>query len=124
LFPTTIRVANFNGPSEAKSYISGLDFLVAGRMHACIAAFSAGVPVVPVAYSRKFSGLFGMLDYRWMVPVTGLDTDDALAYLNSCLDRRSDLASDVATGMTKVRALLDVYRLELSACLNDAAPTP
>jgi polysaccharide pyruvyl transferase WcaK-like protein len=28
-------------------------------MHACIAAFSSGVPVFPLAYSRKFNGLFG-----------------------------------------------------------------
>ncbi len=27
-------------------------------MHACIAAISSGVPVFPMAYSRKFNGLF------------------------------------------------------------------
>jgi colanic acid/amylovoran biosynthesis protein len=49
----------FNNPIEAKSYISGLDFFTGARMHACIAAFSSGVPVFPLAYSRKFNGLFG-----------------------------------------------------------------
>jgi polysaccharide pyruvyl transferase WcaK-like protein len=112
-FPQAIRVPNFDSPSAAKSYISGLDFLVAGRMHACIAAFSAGVPVVPVAYSRKFSGLFGMLGYGWMVPVTGTDTAAALAYTEDCLDRRDALAADEAKGMAKVAALLDAYRAEL-----------
>src|SRR3546814_15541517 len=43
-FPGTIRVPDFAGPCEAKSYISSLDYLVAGRMHACIAAFSSGTP--------------------------------------------------------------------------------
>ena len=112
-FPAVIRAPNFIGPSEAKSYISGLDFLVAGRMHACIGALSAGTPVVPIAYSRKFSGLFGMLDYPWIIPVTGLDTDSALARLNDCLDRRDELARDIASSMTKVETLLDAYRLEL-----------
>src|SRR3546814_3014258 len=42
-FPGTIRVPDFAGPCEAKSYISSLDYLVAGRMHACIAAFSSEI---------------------------------------------------------------------------------
>jgi polysaccharide pyruvyl transferase WcaK-like protein len=49
----------FFTPIEAKNYISGLDFFTGARMHACIAAFSSGVPVFPLAYSRKFNGLFG-----------------------------------------------------------------
>ena len=40
------------------------------RMHACIAAFSSGVPVVPMAYSRKFEGLFGSLGYDRTVDCT------------------------------------------------------
>ncbi len=53
-FPAVIVAPRFNTPSEAKTYISGLDFFAGSRMHACIAAFSSGVPVVPIAYSRKF----------------------------------------------------------------------
>jgi colanic acid/amylovoran biosynthesis protein len=119
-FPATVVVPAFAGPSEAKSYISSLDFLVAGRMHACIAAYSSGVPVVPVAYSRKFSGLFGMLGYNWLLPVTGYDEDGALAYLNDCLDRRDELAADEARGMANVEALLSAYRDELASFLSDA----
>jgi polysaccharide pyruvyl transferase WcaK-like protein len=120
-YPAAIRVPDFAGPSEAKSYISSLDFLVAGRMHACIAAFSAGVPVAPVAYSRKFSGLFNMLGYRWMVPVKGMGADEALGYLNGCLDRREELSAAARAGMAKVEALLDVYRAELRSFLSPSA---
>lgn len=112
-FPQVVRVPNFVGPSEVKSYISGLDFLVAGRMHACIAAYSSGTPVIPVAYSRKFTGLFGMLGYRWLVPVTGVDDEAAHRFLMDGLARRDELARDTAEGMRKVGALLDVYRGEL-----------
>lgn len=119
-FPQAVRVPDFVSPSAAKSYVSGLDFLVAGRMHACIAAFSAGVPVVPVAYSRKFSGLFGMLGYGWMVPVAGTDTQSALAYVEDCLARREQLAADEKAGMTKVAALLDAYKAELRALFSRA----
>jgi colanic acid/amylovoran biosynthesis protein len=112
-FPSAIRAPNFPGPCEAKSYISSLDLLVGGRMHACIAAFSSGVPVVPIAYSRKFGGLFGLLDYAWQIPISGISTDDAVTYLNDCLDRRAKLGCDVAAGMAKVDGLLEAYRAEL-----------
>lgn len=117
-FPTALRVPNFAGPSEAKSYISGLDFVVSGRMHACIAALSSGTPVVPIAYSRKFSGLFGMLDYKWMVPVTGSDTETALSLIHACLENREVLAADSRRGLMKVEALLEVYKDELRSVLR------
>lgn len=113
-FPQAVRAPDFRSPSEAKSYIAGLDFLTAGRMHACIAAFSAGVPVVPIAYSRKFSGLFsGVLKYRYQIPVKGMSTDEALAYLFSCLDGRDALRLSVAQGMDAVGAALGAYDVVL-----------
>lgn len=109
-FPGTIRVADFAGPREAKSYISGLDFLVAGRMHACIAAFSAQVPVVPLAYSRKFDGLFSQLAYPHVTPVKGLDDEAAFAFVTTAFKNRAALQQDEAQGMTKVDALMENYR--------------
>jgi polysaccharide pyruvyl transferase WcaK-like protein len=109
-FPAAIRVSNFATPSDAKSYISGLDLLVAARMHACIGAFSAGVPVVPVAYSRKFGGLFALLGYDRMLPVTGLDEDGALALVLDALTARAALAAAEAAGMARVESLLSDYR--------------
>lgn len=113
-FPGVIRAPTFQNPSDAKSYIAGLDFLVAGRMHACIAAYSAGVPVVPIAYSRKFSGLFGgVLGYPHQVPVSGLSTDEALDFLLAKFDARAELAEDVVAGQTVVQAGLEAYDAEL-----------
>jgi colanic acid/amylovoran biosynthesis protein len=113
-FPGVVRAPRFSSPSAAKSYISGLDFLVAARMHACIAAYSSGVPVVLVAYSRKFAGLFeGVLGYRHMVPVTGMDADEAVAFTLREFDNRAALSADIAEGSKVVQSLLDVYRAEL-----------
>ena len=112
-YPNAVQVPAFPGPSEAKSYISGLDFLVAGRMHACIGAYSANVPVVPVAYSRKFSGLFGMLEHDWMVPVTGMSEDSAVEYVLGALEQRDQIAVGERRGMARVEGMLDVYRGEL-----------
>lgn len=43
---------------EIKAIISGCDFFIGSRMHACIAAISTKVPTVPIAYSRKFMGIW------------------------------------------------------------------
>ncbi|OWK31640.1 colanic acid biosynthesis protein [Sphingomonas dokdonensis] len=110
MFPRAVRVATFASPSDAKSYISGLDLLIAARMHACIAAFSSGVPVVPVAYSRKFSGLFGLLGYDTMIPVAGMDEAQAVAFVLKALERRLALAAAEKAGMAKVGTLLADYR--------------
>lgn len=66
--PELILAPEFETPIDAKSYISGLDFFIGSRMHACIAAYSSQVPVIPLAYSRKFTGLFEYsLDYPYVV---------------------------------------------------------
>ncbi|UAJ11550.1 polysaccharide pyruvyl transferase family protein [Glacieibacterium megasporae] len=109
-YPSLIRVPDFASPSAAKSHIAGLDALVAARMHACIAAFSSGVPVVPVSYSRKFEGLFGSLGYDRLVPFTGMGTDAALAFILAALDQRAILATEITAGLTRVEARLDAYR--------------
>lgn len=121
-FPGVIRVPDFASPSAAKSHISGLDFLVAGRMHACIAAFSSGVPVVPVAYSRKFSGLFeGVLGYKHQVPVNGLSTEQALAFTLEKFRDRDALGAEIERANEGVRARLDRYSALLEEIFAKAA---
>lgn len=112
-YPWARRVADFPGPSEAKSYISGLDFVVSGRMHACIGSVSSGTPVAPIAYSRKFRGVFDLIGYPWRVDVQGMSTAQAIEYVADCFDRRAELAADCKTSMQRVDGLLDAYRAEL-----------
>ena len=64
-YPRTILAPKFDSPIDAKSYMSGLDLFLGSRMHATIGAFSAGVPVIPISYSRKFEGLYGSLGYQY-----------------------------------------------------------
>ncbi|WP_172561825.1 polysaccharide pyruvyl transferase family protein [Vibrio furnissii] len=59
----------FEDPIEVKSYISNLEFFTGSRMHATIAAVSSGVPCVPIAYSRKFSGVFGTIGYEHTIDI-------------------------------------------------------
>ena len=90
-------------------------------MHACIAAYSTGVAVVPVAYSRKFSGLFeGTLDYPYLIPVKGMSTDQALAYTLDCLGKRDELAAAAKASQTKTAGLLKVYTDALAELFSRA----
>ncbi|RXR30438.1 polysaccharide pyruvyl transferase family protein [Sphingobium fluviale] len=119
-FPAAIRVPNFATPSDAKSFISSLDCLVAARMHACIGALSAGTPVVPVAYSRKFSGLFGLLGYNHVLPMRGVTEESAVGYVLGRLDHRPELAEAEVEANRKVKDLLDVYRAALKQIFAQA----
>jgi polysaccharide pyruvyl transferase WcaK-like protein len=92
LYPTTILAPFFTNPIEAKSFIGSLDFFIGARMHACIAAFSTGVPVFPLAYSRKFNGLFGdTLNYKYYGDLVASDIDDVLNDLKSAFRNRKVL---------------------------------
>jgi polysaccharide pyruvyl transferase WcaK-like protein len=108
-YPDVVRVPDFASPSAAKSWISSLDFLVAARMHASIAAWSSGVPVLPVSYSRKFEGLYKALDYPWLIPAKGLTTEAALATALDAFDRRAEMEADIARGRPAVEAGLETY---------------
>lgn len=108
-FPAARRAPDFKSPSEAKSFISGMDFVTGARMHACIAAFSSGVPVVPIAYSRKFNGLFSSLNYTWFVDGKKSSTDDAIALLDKAVLSIADLETSVAKGNALAQNKLATY---------------
>lgn len=105
---TTVAPA-FRTPSEAKSYISGLDFFVGARMHACIAAFSSKVPVVPMAYSRKFSGLFGALGYDEIVDCTAESAADILEKIMMAFRDRQKLEREISNILDTGLRRLDRY---------------
>lgn len=117
-FPELKVAPAFGSPSEAKSYIAGLDFFCGARMHACIAAFSSGVPVVPMAYSRKFAGLFGTLGYNRTVDCTAETAEDIIAkVLDGYKDRAillEEQRSALQLGLSKLgayeEALADLFR--------------
>jgi polysaccharide pyruvyl transferase WcaK-like protein len=121
-YPGLVRIPAFQSPSAAKSHISGLDFLVAARMHASIAAWSSGVPVLPVSYSRKFEGLYQALDYPWLVPNRGLGTDEAVARALDAFDRRREMAADIGRGAAAIEQGLETYVGYLAALLRELAP--
>lgn len=98
----------FDNPIEAKTYISGLDCFMGSRMHATIAAFSSGVPTLPLAYSKKFDGLYGSLGYDATIDFRALDTDTAVGLALAFVDNPEKYRPD------HDKALREVTRLKNS----------
>ena len=91
----------FFSPIEAKSYIAGMDFFMGARMHATIAAFSAGVPVVPMAYSRKFNGLFiDTLSYSHLIDLKEDDENTILTKVEGGFSNRDSLQQEIDDRMS------------------------
>lgn len=112
-FPDTILAPAFDTPSQAKSYIAGMDFFTGARMHACIAAFSSGVPVIPMAYSRKFAGLFGSLGYNHTVDCTTETAEAIKAKIIAGFDNRAALTQEAASALAIGKTRLHTYETAL-----------
>ncbi len=123
-FPGSILAPAFESPSAAKSYIAGMDFFAGARMHACIAAFSTGVPVIPMAYSRKFAGLFGALGYGHTVDCTRDDIAMIKSKVVSGFENRETLAAEaraaLAIGQTRLKIYEDALRVLCQSMIKSA----
>ncbi|NWG71455.1 MAG: polysaccharide pyruvyl transferase family protein [Parvularculaceae bacterium] len=117
-FPEAEVAADFKTPSEAKSYIAGLDFFAGSRMHACIAAFSGGVPCVPIAYSRKFSGLFGALGYTRVADLKQQSHEEILKALDRAFDERELVRRETAAALEEGLSRVARYEDALAALVN------
>jgi polysaccharide pyruvyl transferase WcaK-like protein len=87
-------------------------------MHACIGAYSAGVPVVPIAYSRKFNGLFNTLGYEYYVDGKTDTVDGALEKILSAFDKRDTLKLELEKGLRIAEDRLKRYENRLVQILS------
>lgn len=90
--------------NETKYIIGLCDFFIGSRMHACIAALSQGIPVLGVAYSGKFHGVFesvGVVDC--VADARNLDENGILEKLETTLDSRDRIHNHLKDVMPKIR---------------------
>lgn len=120
-YPAAVLPPRFSGPSQAKSYIAGLDLFAGSRMHATIAAISSGTAVVPLGYSRKFSGLFGSLGYGWNADLTCEDNAAVLARFDAALADLPAIRAQAIAANAEAQRRLDGYRAALDAIIAEAA---
>ncbi len=118
-FPNVLLGPKFSRPSQAKSFIAGLDFFVGARMHACIAAFSSGVPVVPMAYSRKFNGLFNSLNYHRIADCRTDDQEIIIKKILRAFEERKLAAIEVRDSLKAVDARIERYEAFMENAMSE-----
>lgn len=109
-YPALVLPPRFTGPSQAKTYIAGLDLFMGSRMHATVAAISSGTAVVPLGYSRKFNGLFGSLGYRWNADLTTESNAAVLAKVDAALADLPMVRAEAVAANAEAQRRLNNYR--------------
>lgn len=109
----------FNNPVEAKTTIAQMDVFIGARMHATIAAFSSGVPTIPIAYSKKFDGLFSSLGYNHVVDIIKLNTNKALEQIILDISNYKELRREVEKGMSIANNQRKTLKSVLEKALKD-----
>lgn len=114
-----IVAPKFNSAIEAKSYISQMTFFTGSRMHATIGAISAGVVTIPIAYSRKFSGVFGSINYKYTLDAFGDTSTEAMIstffdlYDNQYVQMKDDVETARSNAIMQLANYLDYLKSEL-----------
>lgn len=117
--PNVILPGKFKTASEAKSYISGMDLFSGARMHSTIAATSSGVPVIPVAYSRKFNGLYDTLGYPFYIDAKKENTvEEALDKFFEFMKKREEMKEKLDKAREIYSGNLEKYKDILIEVMN------
>lgn len=108
-YSNTLVAPPFKTPIEAKSYIAEMDLFIGARMHATIAAFSAGVATIPFSYSRKFEGLYTSLNYPFVISGKKLITEDSITQTIKWVECCDELKSCVLKSLDLIRDRLCIF---------------
>ncbi|WP_283131129.1 polysaccharide pyruvyl transferase family protein [Enterovibrio norvegicus] len=110
----------FTDPMDAKSYISRMEFFLGSRMHATIAALSSGVAVLPLAYSRKFEGVFGSIGYKHCVNLHEDTYSEIVNKINDSYDNKASVRNDAIASKSNAMYSNGIYAKHLEAVLKNA----
>lgn len=90
--------------SEIKYIIGLCDLFIGARMHACIAALSQNIPVVAIAYSRKFIGVLQTINAGSSVAdPRELESEDILAIIDRVYEQRASIQRQLERTMPTVK---------------------
>lgn len=118
-FPNTILAPAFETPIQAKSYISNMDIFIGSRMHSTIASFSSAVVTIPISYSRKFEGLFGSLNYPYVVNAKEESTESAYELILKYIKNREVLSGAQYESMKIVSEKNLAFRESLTSLFRE-----
>ena len=91
-------------------------------MHATIASISSGVPVVPIAYSRKVNGLYGNMKYPYYIDARAETTDNkvALDTFIRYLGKTNEMRETIKTSKEIYESRLDEYVNAVKKILSES----
>lgn len=102
-FPEIVLAPAFENPMKAKGYLSQMDVFIGARMHATIGAFSMGIPVVAVSYSRKFQGLYKSLEYPYVIDTKLTSLEEAMGLTTTVIEKSIDIRLKVENSLNIVK---------------------
>lgn len=76
-------VPRFKEPNRLASFVSGLDLLMAHRLHANCTAYSYAVPHLGFTWDEKLESFFALVDRSPFMCRTGVDKPEAIAALGA-----------------------------------------
>ncbi|WP_066890542.1 polysaccharide pyruvyl transferase family protein [Clostridium nigeriense] len=98
---------------EIKAIISGCDYFIGSRMHACIGAISSCVPTSPIAYSRKFIGIWDNIGLGYCV--TDPRKQEEKEIINSIIDNfknkkeiKEKLYNEIPLLKEKIESIIEI----------------
>ena len=98
---------------EIKAIISGCDYFIGSRMHACIGAISTCVPTSPIAYSRKFIGIWDKIGLGYCVTDPREQNEEEI--INSILTNfnerkkiKEKLNNEIPLLKEKIESIIDI----------------
>lgn len=118
-YPDTILAPIFTTPIEAKSYISNMDIFIGSRMHSTVAAFSSGVLTIPVSYSRKFEGLFGSLNYPYVINTKKENMESAIELILRYIENKNQLVESHEKSMSLIIKEIKLFKESLIEILGE-----
>lgn len=96
-----------------------MDAFIGPRMHATIAAFSSSVLTIPVAYSKKFEGLYGSLEYNYLVDLRYLSTEDAVIKTLNLLSCEDELKEAQNWSLKIMSEKIGEFRISIENIIKD-----
>lgn len=110
-YPQVSVAPYYESCRDVKGFIADMDVFIGARMHATIAAFSAGVADIPFSYSRKFEGLYDSLSYPYVIHGCSDTTEQAITKTIEWINCKDTLANAVQQSISivamKSKALLE-----------------
>lgn len=96
-----------------------MNLFTGARMHATIGAISSGVAVIPVAYSRKFNGLYDTLQYPFYIDAKSeITLEKAIELFENYMNRMDEMRYAVTIAESVYSKKLKEYQENLARVLE------